>query len=166
MNRKIHILFFGPSVRNGAGLCWGAGSASAALSSTAAPAGALSLGGSDELQVHCYELFCDPLDRGRDLCDVGAIARCGCCQVRNSVHRLLLEVPVVRVCGGVVCGAVGGTGLVSNQELPLPVRGHKKHLDMWERLVVRRPLVPFPTIRRENSHVEDELVHIVHDLLA
>ena len=113
---RLQVLFFGPSGRNGAGLCWGASyvPASVAYSSTAALAGALSLEGSDELRVHCYELCHESLDLGRDLCNSGAIARRGCCQVRNSVHHLLLEVPVVRVCSGVVCGAVGSTSLVSN----------------------------------------------------
>ena len=110
MERRLQVLFFGPSGCNGAGLGWGAGSASAsaAFSSTAAPAGARSLEGSDKLHVYFRDLCCEPLDRGRELCNGGAIARCGCCQVRDSVHRLLLEVPVVRVCGGVVCGALGG----------------------------------------------------------
>ena len=75
MDRRLQVLFFGPSGRNGAGLCWGAGSAStdAATPSTAAPAGALCLEGSDELFVHCHELCCEPLGRGRELCDGGTI---------------------------------------------------------------------------------------------
>ena len=170
MDRRLQVFFFGPSGRNGAGLCWGAGSvsasASAASSSTAALAGALNLEGSDKFRVHCYEICCEPLDRGRELCNGGAIARRGCRQVHDSIHRLLLEVPVVRVCGGIVCGALGGTGLVSNKEAPLPVCGCEKHLEMWERLVVHRSLFPFPKIRRENSRVEDELVRVVLNLLA
>ena len=78
----------------------------------------------------------------------------------------MLEVPIVRFCVGVVCGAVGVTCLVLNLEAPLPMGGHKKHLDMGEIFVVRRPLVPFPTICHENARVEDELVGVVHDLLV
>ena len=65
-----------------------------------------------------------------------------------------------------MCGAIGGTGLISNQEAPLTVCIREKNLEIWERLVVSRPLVPFPTIRRENACVEDELVCVVHNLLA
>ena len=78
----------------------------------------------------------------------------------------MLEVPVVRVCGGVVCGAIWSAGVVLQQEAPLPVCGREKHLEMWERLVVHCSLVPFPKIRRENSRVEDELVRVVLNLLA
>ena len=79
MDWRLQVLFFGPSGRNGAGLCWGAGSASAsaAVPSTAAPAGALFLAGSDELHIHCHELLREPLDPGRELCDGGAITRRG-----------------------------------------------------------------------------------------
>ena len=78
----------------------------------------------------------------------------------------MLEVPVIRVCGGVVCGAVGGTCLVFNQKVPLPVGGRKKHLNMGERFVIHRPLVLFPTICREDARVEDELACVVHDLIV
>ena len=44
--------------------------------------------------------------------------------------------------------------------------GHEKHLDMGERFVVRRPLVQLPTIFRENTRVEDELVGVVHNFLV
>ena len=76
MDWRLRVLFFGPSGRNGAGLCWGAGSAAAP--STAALSEALCLEGSDELRVHCHELRREPLDRGRELCDDGAIT----CRVR------------------------------------------------------------------------------------
>ena len=65
-----------------------------------------------------------------------------------------------------MCVAVGGTRLVLNLEAPLPVGGREKHLEMGERFVIRRPLVPFPTICRKNARVEDELVGVVHDLLV
>ena len=74
---RLQVLVFGPSGRNVAGLCWGAGSASAAAPSTAALAGALCLEGSDELRVHYHELRHEPLDRGHELFDVGAITRRG-----------------------------------------------------------------------------------------
>ena len=80
----------------------------------AAPVGELRLEGSDKFHVHCYKLCREPLNRGQELCNGVAIACRGCRQVRDSVLRLLLEVPVVWVCGGVVCGAVGGKVLVSN----------------------------------------------------
>ena len=70
----------------------------------------------------------------------------------------MLEVPVVQVCGGIVCGAVGGVCLVLNREVPLPVGGREKRLEMGERFIVRRLLVPLPTICRKNTYVEDELV--------
>ena len=58
MDRQLQVLFFGPSGRNGGGLCWGDGSASvsAAAPSTAALAGALCLEGSDELHIHFHEI--------------------------------------------------------------------------------------------------------------
>ena len=116
MDRPLQVLFFGPSCRNGAGLCWGAGSTStsSALSSKAALVGELSLEGSEEFHVHCYKLYHEPLNRGQELCNGVAIARRGCRQVHDSVQSLLLEVPVIRVCGGVVYGAIGGKVLVSN----------------------------------------------------
>ena len=77
-----------------------------------------------------------------------------------------MEVPVVQVYGGVVCGAVWGTRIVLNREAPLPVGGEKKHFEMGERFVSRRPLVPLLTISRKNSCVENELVHIVYNLLG
>ena len=158
----------GPGGRNGAGWCGGAISASVSVasSSTASPAGALRLKVSEKLGVHGEKLCREPFDRGRELVDGGAIARRGCCQVRDSVHLILFQVPVVQVCGGVVCGAVGSAGLVSKREAPLPVCGHKKNLEVWERLIVRRPIIPFTTIRRENARVEHELVQVFHDLLA
>ena len=63
-------------------------------------------------------------------------------------------------------GDVGGTRIVLNQEAPLPVGGEKKHFEMGERFVSRRPLVPLTTIIIENSSVEHKLVGIVHDLLG
>ena len=63
-------------------------------------------------------------------------------------------------------GAVGVTCLVLNQEAPLPVGGREKHLEMGERFVVGRPLVPLPTIYRKNARVEDKLVGVFHDLLV
>ena len=80
----------------------------------AAPVVELRLEGSDKFHVHCYKLCREPLNRGQELCNGVAIACRGCRQVCDSVLRLLLEVPVVWVCGGVVCGAVGGKVLVSN----------------------------------------------------
>ena len=106
VDRRPQILVVGPSGQNGVGFCCSAGStsASAASSSMAAPARALGQEGSDKLCVHSYELCREPLDRGRDLGDGGAIACRGYCQVRDSVNRLLFKVPVVRVCGGAMCG--------------------------------------------------------------
>ena len=82
MDRRLQVLFFDPSGRNGDDLCWDAGSASAsasaALSSTATLGGALSVEGSDELHIHCHKLFREPLDRGRELCNGSTIARRGC----------------------------------------------------------------------------------------
>ena len=96
MDRPLQVLFFGPSCRNGAGLCWGAGSTSTSLasSSTTTLVGKLSLEGSDNLQVHCYKLYHEPLNRGHELCNGVDIARHGCRQVCDSVERLLLEVPI------------------------------------------------------------------------
>ena len=112
-------MVIGPVGRNGACWCGGASSAStsAASSSTAAPVGALMLKGTDKLGVHGDEIYREPFDRGRELGDSGVIAFLGCCQVC-----------VVRLCGGVVCGAVGSAGLVSKREEPLPVCGHKNTL--------------------------------------
>ena len=168
VDRRLQVLVVNPSGRNGAGLCCGAGSASAsaASSSKAGRAGALRLEGSYDLCVHGYKLYREPIDRGCELGDGSAIARRGFCQVRDNAHRLLLKVPVVRVCGVVVCGAVGSAGLVSNRESSLPMCGREKHLEMWERIVIRHLLIPFPKIRRENSCVEHELVRVVHELLA
>ena len=94
---QFQVLVVGPGGRNGAGWWhkgWcggaGAGSASAALSSTAAPSGSLRLQGSDELGVHGDKLCREPFGRGRELGDGGAIAGRGCRQVRDGVHRLLL----------------------------------------------------------------------------
>ena len=44
--------------------------------------------------------------------------------------------------------------------------GRKKHLNMEERFVIRQPLVPLPTICRENTRVEDERVGVVHDFFV
>ena len=116
---RLQVLVVGPGGRNGAGWwqngwCGGAGSgsASAASSSTAAPTGLLSLQGSDKLGVHSDKLLREPFDRGRELGNGGVSAGCGCCQVRDGVHRILLQVPVVWVYSCVVCGAVGSAGLV------------------------------------------------------
>ena len=170
VDRRLQVLVVGPGGRNGSGWCGGAGSASAsasaASSSTAAPAGALRLKGSDKLGVHGDELFRETFDRDRELGDGGAIACRVCRQVCDGVHRLLMQVPAVRVCGSVVCGAVGSAGLVSKREAPLSMCGREKHLEVWERLVVCRPLIPFSTIRRENACVEHKLVRVVHNLLA
>ena len=77
-----------------------------------------------------------------------------------------MELHVVRVCGGVVYVAVGGTRLVFNQEAPLPVGGGEKHFYMGERFVDRRPLVPLSTISRKNACVENDLVCIVDHFLG
>ena len=53
-----------------------------------------------------------------------------------------------------------------NLEASLPVGSREKHLEMGERFFVRRPLVLFLTICRENARVEDNLVGVVHDLLV
>ena len=65
-----------------------------------------------------------------------------------------------------MCGAVGGTRIVFNQDVTLPVGGSKKHFDMGERFVSRLPIVPLLTISRKNIGVEHKLVGIVHDLLG
>ena len=168
VDRRLQVLVVCHSGRNGACLFFGVGSASAsaASSSTAAPAGALRLGGSDKLCVHSYEICREPLDRVRELGDGSAIARHGCRQVCDSVHRLLLKLPVVWVCVSVVCGAVRSAGFVSKQESPLPVCGREKYLEMWEHSVVRRLLIPFPTICRKNARIKHDLVRVVHNLLA
>ena len=44
--------------------------------------------------------------------------------------------------------------------------GGGKHIEMGERFFSRRPLVPLPTIIRENACVEHKLVGVVHDLLG
>ena len=79
--RRLQVLLFGPSGRNGAGLCWGASSTSAstALSSTAAPDGALCLEGSEELRIYCHELCREPLDRGIWNLQINAITCRGRC---------------------------------------------------------------------------------------
>ena len=127
---RIQVLVVGPGGRKGAnwwhnGWCGGAGasavSASVALSYTAALSGSLRLQGSDELGVHGDKLCHEPFDHGHDLGNGGTIAGCGCCQVCDGVHCLLLQLPVVWVCCGVVRGAVGSAGIVSQQEGPLPV---------------------------------------------
>ena len=81
MDWRLRVLFFGPSGRNGAGLCLGAGSVStsAVAPSTAAPAGAFCMEVSDKLHVQCHKLFRESLDRGRELCDGGVITRRGNC---------------------------------------------------------------------------------------
>ena len=81
MDQRLQVLFFGPSGRNGTGLCWGAGSASASASApfTFALAGALCLEGSDDIRVHCHKLCREPLDRRRDMCDGGLITHSGRC---------------------------------------------------------------------------------------
>ena len=170
---RLQVLVVGPGGQNCAGWwyngwCGGAGSASAsaASSSTAALAGSLRLKGSDELGIHGDKLCRKPFDRGRKLGDCGMIAGRGYRQVCNGIHRLLLQVPVVRLCGGVVRGVVGSAGIVSQREAPLPVCGLKKNLEVWERLVARRPLITFSKIRCENARVEHEMVRVVHDLLA
>ena len=58
VDRRLQVLVVGPGGRNGASWCCGAGSASAsaALSSTAAPAGALMLKVNYKLCVHGDEL--------------------------------------------------------------------------------------------------------------
>ena len=116
--------------------------------------------------MYSDELCREPFDRGRELGDGGAITGRGCLQVRDGVHCLLLQVPVVRVCGGVVRGDVGSAGIVSQQEAPLPVCGREKNFEVRERLFVRSPLIPLSTIRRENAHVKHELLCIILDLLA
>ena len=87
------------------------------------PVSAVFLKVDDKHCVHCREIRHEPRNSGCELCDGSAVACCGHWQVFDSVNRLLLEVPVFRVCGGVVCGAVGGTCLILNQEEPLPVGG-------------------------------------------
>ena len=81
MDRRLRVLFFGPSGCNGAGLYWGAVSASVSVvaPSTAAPAGALCMEGSDKLRFHCHKLHREPLNRGRELCDGGVTTRRGRC---------------------------------------------------------------------------------------
>ena len=86
--------------------------------------------------MYSDELCREPFDRGRELGDGGAITGRGCRQVRDEVYRLLFQVPVLWVCGGVVSGAVWSAGIVLQQEAPLPVRGREKNLEVWERLVV------------------------------
>ena len=130
---RLQILVVGTGGQIGAGWwyngwCGGAGSASmsTSLSSTAALACALKLKGSGELGFHDDKLCCEPFDCGRELGDGGAIACRGCRQVYDGVHRLLLQVPVVQVCGGIVRGAVGSAGIVSQREAPLPVCRREK----------------------------------------
>ena len=93
----------------------------------AVPNGVVCLEGNNELCGLRCELYCDSRDSGRELCNGGMVTHRGRYQVFDGVYHLLLEVPVVRVCGGVVRGLVGGTRLVLNQEAPLPVGGGKKH---------------------------------------
>ena len=143
MDWRIQIFFFGHTGCTGVGSSWGTGSgpcagsypnfgssseASSDALSTAAPAGAVCLEGNNELHIHHCELRCYPHNSGRELCDGGAVTRRGRCQVCNGIDRLLLEVTVVRVCGGVVRGAVGGTHIVLNQEAPLPVGGSEENI--------------------------------------
>ena len=75
MDRRLQVLFFGPSDCTGTGLRWGAGSAS----STATPASTLYMEGSAELRVQCHELCREPIDRGRELCNGGTITYRGHC---------------------------------------------------------------------------------------
>ena len=134
MDWRIQVFFFGHTGRTGAGSCWGAGSGpcvgscSESLStngsvapSTAAPDGTVGLEGNDELRVQCCKLRGEPRGSSLEMCDGGVVTCRGCCQVLDRADHLLAEVPIVRVCSGVVRGAVGGTHLVLNQEAPLPV---------------------------------------------
>ena len=138
---QIQVFFFGHTGHNGAGSCWGAGSGTCAGScsvspyaagsvapSTAALAGAICLDIGDKLCVCRREICCEPCDHSYELCNGGAVTRRGHFQVCDYVDRLLLEAPILRVCGGVVRGAVGGTRLILNRDAPLPVGVGKKKL--------------------------------------
>ena len=50
-------------------------------------------------------------------------------QVRDGVLRVLVEVTVVRVCGGVLRCSMGVARLVLNQEASISVGGGEKHSD-------------------------------------
>ena len=65
-----------------------------------------------------------------------------------------------------MCRSVGGNHIVLNQEAPLHVNGSKKHFGMGERFVACSLLVPLPTISREYTLVEHNLVGVIDDLLA
>ena len=77
-----------------------------------------------------------------------------------------MELPVIRVCGGVVCSTIGSTRLVLNREAPFPLGGGKKHFDMGECFFARCLLVPLLTIRREYIYVEHELKGVINHLIA
>ena len=93
----------------------------------AALTGAVCLEDNGDLCVHRRKLYCEPRDSSCEMCNGGAFTRHGRQKVCNRVDRLLVEVPVVRVCGGVVRGAVWGTCIVLNKEAPPPVGGGKKN---------------------------------------
>ena len=52
---------------------------------------------------------------GCELRDCLAFTCRGRSQVHNGIHRVLVEVPIIWVYGGVVCRSIGGTCLVSQQ---------------------------------------------------
>ena len=96
--------------------------------SLAAPDGTFFLEGDHDLLVHHHKLrrkSCNS-DSDSELHNGSAVTCRGRCQVHDGVHRLLLEVPVVQVCGGVVHSTVGGNHLVLNREAPLSVGGSEK----------------------------------------
>ena len=77
------------------------------------------LEGDNKLLVNGRDLCCGSLDGGRESHDGGrelrdglAVNCCGRRQFLDGIHRVLVELPIVRVCGGVVWRFVGGNRLV------------------------------------------------------
>ena len=119
---RLQVFFLIHGGSTGAGSCWGAGSSSCSgycsgsvslstgasvAPSLAAPADAVFLEGDKDIHVHCQKLRRESRDSGSDLCDGSTVTCCGRRKVRDGIHCLLLEVPAVRVCGGIVRGSIG-----------------------------------------------------------
>ena len=122
--------------------------------SAAAAARAFFLDGKNELLAQRRELCRESRDGGCQLRNGRVVICCGCCQVCDEIHRVLVEVPVVRVCDGIVRRSVGDFHIVFNLEAPLPVGGGEDYFEMGGSFVTRLLLVPPPIISREHINLK------------
>ena len=127
---------------------------------------AFGLEGDGKILIHGCKLCCEACNGGHDLYHGHAVDYRGCCEVCDCVHHVLVDVPVFRVCGCVVHSSIGVSCIVLKREALLPMGCGKKHLQMGEGFVARRPLFPLLIIHRKNTNVENDMLGVVDDLLG